>query len=628
MSKNRNSSVPYSTNNCDNGGRKDHYNNNMGYNNNNNTNHYTTSINQYSETYSNNNNNNNKINNKMSTTTTNNNTFGSSLVSQDWGSTSLPKFEKNFYKEHPNVIARSEAEVEEFRRKHEMKVFGQDIPKPVETFEEAKFPDYVLREVLSLGFQEPTPIQSQGWPMALSGRDLVGIAETGSGKTLAYCLPAIVHINAQPYLEPGDGPIVLILAPTRELALQIQQECKKFGNSTNIKNTCVYGGVPKGPQTRELSNGADRMLDMGFEPQIRKIVDQIRPDRQTLMWSATWPKEVKKLADDYLKDFIQVNIGSMDLSAGRNITQTIEVCSEYEKPDDVTKYLRQDGWSALAIHGDKAQSERDWVLGEFRSGKSPVMVATDVASRGIDVKDIKLVINYDFPTNVEDYVHRIGRTGRGGAKGLAVSFFTTDNARQAKYLVNVLREANQEVDSKLLDLVKSASGNANNGRQRYSNNHNVGVHSDNKKQKKIDSKYHRIALGDITPNNLGQLKRLNSVLFPVNYSEKFYKDVLEVGEFAKFAYFNDACVGAVCCRKEPIDGGGGTATSSLDQSKLYIMTLGVLAPYRSKLLQHILNHATKALDFYKKYKFEITGVEENYYKKITPTNAYILSKKL
>ncbi|CAJ0923595.1 21955_t:CDS:10 [Entrophospora sp. SA101] len=574
-------SVPYSTNNCDNGGRKD--------------------------------------------------------LSQDWGSTSLPKFEKNFYKEHPNVIARSEAEVEEFRRKHEMKVFGQDIPKPVETFEEAKFPDYVLREVLSLGFQEPTPIQSQGWPMALSGRDLVGIAETGSGKTLAYCLPAIVHINAQPYLEPGDGPIVLILAPTRELALQIQQECKKFGNSTNIKNTCVYGGVPKGPQTRELSNGveiciatpgrlidmletkktnlkrvtylvldeADRMLDMGFEPQIRKIVDQIRPDRQTLMWSATWPKEVKKLADDYLKDFIQVNIGSMDLSAGRNITQTIEhlehIMNQSENKtliftatkrtaDDVTKYLRQDGWSALAIHGDKAQSERDWVLGEFRSGKSPVMVATDVASRGIDVKDIKLVINYDFPTNVEDYVHRIGRTGRGGAKGLAVSFFTTDNARQAKYLVNVLREANQEVDSKLLDLVKSASGNANNGRQRYSNNHNVGVHqnitdtitnidSDNKKQKKIDSKYHRIALGDITPNNLGQLKRLNSVLFPVNYSEKFYKDVLEVGEFAKFAYFNDACVGAVCCRKEPIDGGGGTATSSLDQSKLYIMTLGVLAPY-------------------------------------------------
>ncbi|CAJ0745770.1 4608_t:CDS:2 [Entrophospora sp. SA101] len=372
-------------------------------------------------------------------------TLGAGLVKQEWDITKLPKFEKNFYREHSNISLRSETEVDEYRRKHEMKVFGKNIPKPVETFDEANF-------------------------------------------------PAIVHINAQPFLEPGDGPIVLILAPTRELAIQIQQECTKFGRSSRIKNTCVYGGVPKGPQARELSAGvevciatpgrlidmletrktnlrrvtylvldeADRMLDMGFEPQIRKIVDQIRPDRQTLMWSATWPKEVKRLADDYLNDFIQVNIGSMDLSASHNITQTVEVCSEYEKcaklvkhlefiidqkdnktliftgtkrtADEITKYLRQDGWPALAIHGDKAQTERDWVLSEFRTGRSPIMVATDVASRGIDVKDIKLVINYDFPTNVEDYVHRIGRTGRGGAKGLAITFFTMDNARQAKDL--------------------------------------------------------------------------------------------------------------------------------------------------------------------------------------------------
>nr|CAG8532315.1 303_t:CDS:10 [Entrophospora candida] len=456
-------------------------------------------------------------------------TLGASLVKQEWDFSKLPKFEKNFYREHPNVMARSEIEVEEYRRKQEMSVFGNSIPKPVETFEEANFPAYVLKEVLNLGFTAPTPIQSQGWPMALSGRDLVGIAETGSGKTLAYCLPAIVHINAQPFLEPGDGPIVLILAPTRELAIQIQQECTKFGKSSRIKNTCVYGGVPRGPQVRELSAGveiciatpgrlidmletrktnlrrvtylvldeADRMLDMGFEPQIRKIVDQIRPDRQTLMWSATWPKEVKRLAEDYLNDFIQVNIGSLDLSASHNITQTVEVCSEYEKrtklvrhleriidqkenktliftatkrtADEITKFLRQDGWPALAIHGDKAQVERDWVLSEFRTGRSPIMVATDVASRGIDVKDIKLVINYDFPTNVEDYVHRIGRTGRGGAKGLAVTFFTMDNARQAKDLVNILREANQEVDSKLLELVKivPSSNNKINNNKKY-----------------------------------------------------------------------------------------------------------------------------------------------------------------
>ncbi|GBC06493.1 hypothetical protein RclHR1_06880010 [Rhizophagus clarus] len=468
--------------------------------------------------------------------------LGSGLVKQEWDFSKLHKFEKNFYREHPNVVSRSMIQVEEYRKFHDMKVFGRDIPKPVETFEEANFPAYVLKEVLDLGFKAPTPIQSQGWPMALSGRDVVGIAETGSGKTLAYCLPAIVHINAQPFLEPGDGPIVLILAPTRELAVQIQQECTKFGKSSKIKNTCVYGGVPKGPQSRELSQGveiciatpgrlidmlesrrtnlrrvtylvldeADRMLDMGFEPQIRKIVDQIRPDRQTLMWSATWPKEVKKLAEDYLHDFIQVNIGSLDLSASHNITQIVEVCAEYEKrtklvkhlerimdqkdnktliftgtkrtADEITKYLRQDGWPALAIHGDKAQSERDWVLSEFRSGKSPIMVATDVASRGIGppikmpavaagrkyVKDVKLVINYDFPTNVEDYVHRIGRTGRGGAKGSATTFFTMENAKQAKDLVNILREANQEVDPKLADLAKIAAANVNSGRGRYS----------------------------------------------------------------------------------------------------------------------------------------------------------------
>lgn len=348
-----------------------------------------------------------------------------------------------------------------------MTIAGSGVPKPVETFDEAGFPRYVMDEVKAQGFPAPTAIQSQGWPMALSGRDVVGIAETGSGKTLTYCLPAIVHINAQPLLAPGDGPIVLILAPTRELAVQIQQEISKFGRSSRIRNTCVYGGVPKGPQIRDLSRGvevciatpgrlidmleagktnlrrvtylvldeADRMLDMGFEPQIRKIIEQIRPDRQTLMWSATWPKEVRALAADFLQDFIQVNIGSMELAANHRITQIVEVVTEMEKrdrmikhlekvmenkenkilifvgtkriADEITRFLRQDGWPALckstrtdklmslkmiqrqlilfplAIHGDKQQNERDWVLDQFKTGKSPIMVATDVASRGI-----------------------------------------------------------------------------------------------------------------------------------------------------------------------------------------------------------------------------------------------------
>ena len=413
--------------------------------------------------------------------------LGAGLKTQDWGEfpcstfnfaigksnvgsldiNNLPKFEKSFYKEHPDVSARSEAEVEAFRKKSEMVVQGRGVPRPVETFDEAGFPAYVLSEVKAQGFERPTAIQSQGWPMALSGRDVVGIAETGSGKTLSYCLPAIVHINAQPLLAPGDGPIVLILAPTRELAVQIQTEISKFGKSSRIRNTCVYGGVPKGPQIRDLSRGvevciatpgrlidmleagrtnlrrvtylvldeADRMLDMGFEPQIRKIIGQIRPDRQTCMWSATWPKEVRQLAKDFLNDYIQVNIGSMDLSANHRIHQIVEVVPEFEKrdrmikhmekimedrsnkiiiftgtkriADEITRFLRQDGWPALckfffhlsrsrsrtwflanlfpltAIHGDKQQQERDWVLNEFKSGKSPIMVATDVASRGI-----------------------------------------------------------------------------------------------------------------------------------------------------------------------------------------------------------------------------------------------------
>lgn len=362
------------------------------------------------------------------------------------------------------VATRSERDVEAFRKVHEIAIQGRNVPRPVETFDEAGFPGYVMNEVKAQGFARPTAIQSQGWPMALSGRDVVGIAETGSGKTLTYCLPAIVHINAQPLLAPGDGPIVLVLAPTRELAVQIQQEITKFGKSSRIRNTCVYGGVPKGGQIRDLSRGvevciatpgrlidmlesgktnlrrvtylvldeADRMLDMGFEPQIRKIIGQIRPDRQTLMWSATWPKDVRQLASDYLHDFIQANIGSMDLSANHRITQVVEIVSEFEKrermakhlerimedkdnkiliftgtkrvADEITRFLRQDGWPALceylqmpvilnvanhgiAIHGDKQQNERDWVLNEFKTGKSPIMVATDVASRGIGMND-------------------------------------------------------------------------------------------------------------------------------------------------------------------------------------------------------------------------------------------------
>jgi ATP-dependent RNA helicase DDX5/DBP2 len=156
----------------------------------------------------------------------------------------------DFYKEDRDVKDMRESEVDDYRKKHEITTTGKDVPRPVQKFRQIPFPRFVMDKILDAGFKEPTPIQAQGWPMALSGRDFVGIADTGSGKTLGYTLPAIIHISAQPHLRRGDGPVCLILAPTRELALQIQQECSKFGNSARIRNTCLYGGAPKGPQIR------------------------------------------------------------------------------------------------------------------------------------------------------------------------------------------------------------------------------------------------------------------------------------------------------------------------------------------------------------------------------------------
>ncbi|XP_017548466.1 probable ATP-dependent RNA helicase DDX17 [Pygocentrus nattereri] len=451
---------------------------------------------------------------------------GDRLRKKKWDLEELPKFEKNFYNEHIEVQRMTQYEVEEFRRKKEITVRGSGCPKPVTNFHQAQFPQYVMDVLLQQNFKEPTAIQSQGFPLALSGRDMVGIAQTGSGKTLAYLLPAIVHINHQPYLERGDGPICLVLAPTRELAQQVQQVAYDYGKSSRIKSTCVYGGAPKGPQIRDLERGveiciatpgrlidfleagktnlrrctylvldeADRMLDMGFEPQIRKIVDQIRPDRQTLMWSATWPKEVRQLAEDFLREYVQINIGALELSANHNILQIVDVCMENEKDnkliqlmeeimaekenktiifvetkkrcDELTRRMRRDGWPAMCIHGDKSQPERDWVLSEFRSGKAPILIATDVASRGLDVEDVKFVINYDYPNSSEDYVHRIGRTARSTNKGTAYTFFTPGNLRQARDLVRVLEEARQAINPKLLQLVDTGRGGGG-GRMRY-----------------------------------------------------------------------------------------------------------------------------------------------------------------
>lgn len=291
---------------------------------------------------------------------------------------------------------------------------------PILGFDELTgLPENIMKTILGQGFTAPTVIQAQGWPFALSGRDLVGIAQTGSGKTLGYTLPALIHVEGNMH-RTRHGPSVLILAPTRELAQQIKDVVNLF----RVNCVCVFGGASKMGQRREIENRspsiiiacpgrlidfveegsitlqnisylvldeADRMLDMGFEPQIRKIVDQIPKNRQTLMWSATWPKEVRRLAEDFLTDYAQINIGSISLAANHNITQIIDICEDHEKVDRLYKLLTQinansrenkciifaetkrkvdelngqlrgAGWYVSAIHGDKPQSERDWVL--------------------------------------------------------------------------------------------------------------------------------------------------------------------------------------------------------------------------------------------------------------------------
>jgi ATP-dependent RNA helicase DDX5/DBP2 len=461
--------------------------------------------------------------------------LGANLQQINWQqeSNGLVPFTKNFYQEQPEVTQMNEEQVEQFRKEHDITIVSrghwqdQPAPKPIQTFAQAGFPDYIMQAIQQAGFEKPSPIQAQGWPVALSGRDMIGIAQTGSGKTLSFLLPALVHIKAQAPLKRGEGPICVVLAPTRELAMQIQKECDKFSWASRVRNTALYGGTPKGPQIRTLRQGceiavctpgrlidlleigvtnlrrvtylcldeADRMLDMGFEDQVRKICSQIRPDRQTLLWSATWPKSVQHLARDLCKESpVHINIGNQELTANHRITQKVDVIqasgymadqvknekivailnemlatkvevngqqkdckvivfSETKKGcDRLCSELRRSNYPALSIHGDKTQQERDWVLNEFKSahGRCQILIATDVAARGLDVKEIGCVINYDMPNNIEDYVHRIGRTGRAGAYGSSFSFFDGDKkGGMARDLCNIMREANQEVPAEL-----------------------------------------------------------------------------------------------------------------------------------------------------------------------------------
>jgi superfamily II DNA/RNA helicase len=438
-----------------------------------------------------------------------------------------PPVIKNFYKESSLITDRPQHVTNEFYTQNEMTIQGQAL-KPILSFDEVQFPTPTRNVIQRLGYLQPTAIQSQAWPILLSGNDLVGIAQTGSGKTLSFMLPALIHSAGQVNTRSGD-PLVLILAPTRELAQQIQGVGADFCAASGTRSTCIYGGAPKPPQKRMIRYGievciatpgrlldfvreksinldrvtflvldeADRMLDMGFEPQIRQIIKCIRPDRQTAMFSATWPKEVQKLAYDFMTKPSHITLGKAILNANQNIQQIVDVCEETEKEAKLAKVLtavmreqnckviifaqtkkrvdsffhtiKRLGYPALPIHGDKTQYERDRVLQEFRRRPRAILIATDVAARGLDVDDVRIVINLDYPGQTEDYVHRIGRTARSGTKGTAYTFFTRENAKQAQELVQLLKDSNQDVNEKLNEMSKTRHYGNNSSGNRWGN---------------------------------------------------------------------------------------------------------------------------------------------------------------
>ncbi|KAK2142730.1 hypothetical protein LSH36_920g01015 [Paralvinella palmiformis] len=435
----------------------------------------------------------------------------------------IPPIEKNFYIEHPDVTNMDPDFVKKIRKENNnIMVFDLHennegiIPNPAITFEQAfeHYPD-ILGEIKKAGFQEPSPIQKQAWPIALQGIDLIGIAQgcvcTGTGKTLAFLLPAFIHIEGQPVpRSEREGPTVLVLSPTRELALQIESEVAKY-SYRGIKCCCVYGGGNRREQIQTVSKGveivvatpgrlndlinngilslksvtylvldeADRMLDMGFEPEIKKVLLDIRPDRHTIMTSATWPDGVRRLASSYLKNPMQVFVGSLDLAAVHSVHQKVEIIDEDLKKERLTEFLIEelgpedkvivfvgrkvtadDISSDLAlqdipcqcIHGDREQSDREQAIKDLKDGSVRILVATDVASRGLDIKDITHVFNYDFPRNIEEYVHRVGRTGRAGRSGTAITLMTRNDWRQAKPLIEIMEEAGQRVPDEIYSM--------------------------------------------------------------------------------------------------------------------------------------------------------------------------------
>ncbi|CAO2826474.1 unnamed protein product [Amaranthus hypochondriacus] len=418
-------------------------------------------------------------------------------------------FRKNFYREVKEIERMTLEEVAVYRKELELKVHGKDVPKPILTWHQTGLSTKILEVIRKLNFEKPMPIQTQALPVIMSGRDCIGIAKTGSGKTLAFVLPMLRHIKDQPPLMSGDGPIGLIMAPTRELVQQIHNDIKKFAKVVNLTCVPVYGGSGVAQQIGDLKKGAeivvctpgrmidilctssgkitnlrrvtflvmdeaDRMFDMGFEPQITRIVQNIRPDRQTVLFSATFPRQVEVLAKKVLNKPVEIQVGGRSV-VNRDITQMVEVRPEserflrlleilgewyekgkilifvhsQEKCDALFRDLLKSGYPCLSLHGGKDQGDRESTLADFKSNVCNLLIATSIAARGLDVKDLELVVNFDVPNHYEDYVHRVGRTGRAGRKGHAITFISEEEARYTPDLLKALELSEQPVPQDL-----------------------------------------------------------------------------------------------------------------------------------------------------------------------------------
>uniref|UniRef100_A0AAX7VC15 Probable ATP-dependent RNA helicase DDX46 n=1 Tax=Astatotilapia calliptera TaxID=8154 RepID=A0AAX7VC15_ASTCA len=422
-------------------------------------------------------------------------------------------YRKNFYVEVPELAKMTTEEVNAYRLELEgITVKGKGCPKPIKTWVQCGVSMKILNALKKHGYEKPTPIQAQAIPAIMSGRDLIGIAKTGSGKTIAFLLPMFRHIMDQRPLEESEGPISVIMTPTRELALQITKECKKFSKPLGLRVVCVYGGTGISEQIAELKRGAeiivctpgrmidmlgansgrvtnlrrvtyvvldeaDRMFDMGFEPQVMRIVDNVRPDRQTVMFSATFPRAMEALARRILSKPLEIQVGGRSvvcsdveqhvlvIDEDKKFLKLLEILGHYqekgsviifvdkqEHADGLLKDLMKASYPCMSLHGGIDQYDRDSIINDFKNGACRLMVATSVAARGLDVKQLILVVNYNCPNHYEDYVHRAGRTGRAGNKGYAYTFITEDQVRYAGDIIKALELSGSPVPPELEQL--------------------------------------------------------------------------------------------------------------------------------------------------------------------------------